>query len=76
MKTAQLPLSVKHLVKRVFVGDVIDNNSSLTVSVVDGSQGVVPLLACSVLEYRHTHTHLELQLLYRTTAHQHNVCTQ
>ena len=60
--------------KRVFIGDVIDNNSSLAVPVVDGSQSVVPLLACSVLEHRHTHT-LYIHLEYRTTVYQHYACT-
>ena len=40
----------------VFVGYVIDDNCSLTVSVVDWSQSVVPLLTSRVLEHRHTQT--------------------
>ena len=39
-----------HFMEGVLIGDVIHNDSSLTVSVVNWSQGMVPLLTCSVLE--------------------------
>ena len=38
-------LLFRHLLKRVRVGDVIDEDGSVGVAVVDGPEGVEPLLA-------------------------------
>jgi len=40
----------RHLVKRVLICNIVHYNGSLAVTVVDGAQGVVPLLARCVLE--------------------------